>query len=240
MPADRTPEATRHLPTRDLVDVRLADALGRPGCPACRGRLDAEARFLDAWLYERVQDVRTRRELDESRGLCDAHIHGLLAADRERAGGGLGTAILYESMLRLRLHEVVAAHHERGGRGRKKKLTDAAAAPRCMVCREAMAGERLVLSGLLAHLGDPAWAAAIATAPFCLGHLRALMEAGSGDPRWMSVEQRQIARLHTLADRLRSFSHHSSHDRRHLRTPDEEASVDEGASALGGERRPTR
>ena len=234
---ERDPAATRHLPARDLVDVRLADTLGRAGCPGCRGRLDAEARFLDAWLYERVNDVRTRRELDESRGLCEPHVHALLAADRERAGGGLGTAILEEAMLRLRLHELVSAHHERGGRGRRKRLADADAPPACMVCREAAAGERMVLSGLLGHLGDPAWAAAIAEAPFCLRHLRALMDAGSGDARWAHVEARQLARLHALADRLRAFAHHSSHDRRHLRTADEEAAVDEAAAALGGERR---
>ena len=43
-----------------------------------------------------------------------------------------------------------------------------------------------------------------------------------------------------LRERLVAFAHHSSHDRRHLRTPDQEASVDEAARVLGGDRRATR
>jgi len=234
--AARRPAASSGLPARDLVDVRLADTLSKPGCPACRGRADTEARFLDAWLYERVNDVRTRRELDETRGLCDDHIHGLLAADRDRAGGGLGTSILYDAMLRIRLHELTAAHSSKG-RGRGKRLAEAAEPPGCLVCREAAVGERTVLQGLLSHLADPAWAEATATAALCLPHLRDLMSAGSGDERWAPVEARQLARIRELHERLIAFAHHSSHDRRHLRTPEQEASVDEAAALLGRDRR---
>jgi len=223
------------LPARDLVDVRLADILGKLGCPVCRGRAETEQRFLDGWLYERVNDVRTRRELDASRGLCDHHLHALLAADRARAGGGLGTAILYDAMLRVRLHELTRAHGERG-RGRGKRLAEAAAPATCMVCLEAASGERVILEGLLAHLGDPAWSEATAAAALCLAHLRDLMIAGSGDARWAPVEARQLARVHALHERLVAFAHLSSHDRRHLRTAEHEASVDEVADLLGRDR----
>ena len=235
MTAARRPAASSNLPARDLVDVRLAETLSKPGCPACRGRADTEARFLDAWLYERVNDVRTRRELDETRGLCDHHVHALLAADRDRAGGGLGTAILYDAMLRIRLHELTAAHGTKG-RGRSKRLAEAAEPPDCLVCREAAGGERAVLDGLLSHLTDPAWAEATACAAVCLPHLRDLMAAGSGDARWAPVEARQLARMRELHERLVAFAHHSSHDRRHLRTPQQEASVDEAAAVLGRDR----
>jgi len=234
--AARRPAPSSTLPARDLVDVRLADILSKPGCPPCRGRADAQARFLDGWLYERVNDVRTRRELDETRGLCDDHLHALLAADRARAGGGLGTAILYDAMLRIRLHQLTRAHGERG-RGRSKRLSEAAAPPACLVCKEAAAGEQAVLDGLLWHLGDPAWAEATAAAPLCLAHLRDLMSAGSGDARWAPVEARQLARVHALQERLVAFAHLSSHDRRHLRTAEQEASVDEAAALLGRDRR---
>lgn len=237
VPAQPRASTTPPLPVRDLVDMRLADLLARPGCPACRGRSAAEERFLDAWLYERVNDVRTRQELDVSRGLCEPHIHALLAADRERAGGALGTAILYDAMLRVRLHELTVAHAARG-RGRGKRLADAAAPPGCLVCREAATGERTVLEGLIGHLADAAWAEATASAPLCLPHLRDLMVAGSGDARWAPIEARQLARLHDLQRRLQGFAHHASHDRRHLRTPEEEASVDEAAALLGRDRRP--
>ncbi len=223
------------LPARDLVDVRLADLLGLDGCPVCRSRTDAEARFLDAWLYERVQDVRTRRQLDETRGLCGPHIHALLAADRARAGGGLGTAILYEAMLRVRLDELAAAHAARG-RGRGKRLAAADAPPDCLVCRETAAAESATLDGLASRVAQPAWAEELGDAALCLGHLRAMMRRGADD-RWRAVEARQLERLAALRERLRLFAHHASHDRRHLRTADQEASVDEASAALGGARR---
>ncbi len=226
----------RSLPSRDLFDVRLADQLGRDGCPVCRARTATEARFLDSWLYERVQDVRTRRELDETRGLCEDHVHALLAADRARAGGGLGTSILVEAMLRVRLAELVHAHGARG-RGRGRRLADAAAAPACLVCHEVARTEDAMLDGLQAHCSQPAWAEAIATAEFCLAHLRGMMRRSGDDAPWRAVEARQLARLHALADRLRLFGHHAAADRRHLRTPDQEASVDEGVRSLGGDRR---
>ena len=236
MTAARRLDAPSSLPARDLVAVRLSELLAKPGCPICRGRADAERRFLDSWLYERVQDVRTRRELDETRGLCDDHIHGLLAADRARAGGGLGTSILYDAMLRIRLGELVHAHGQRG-RGRGKRLAESAEPPACLVCKEAASAERVTIDGLREHLGEPAWADAIGRAALCLGHLRDLMRLGSGDDRWMPIEARQLARIHELQTRLVAFAHHSSHDRRHLRTDDQAASVDEAAQLLGGDRR---
>lgn len=228
----------RSLPSRDLFDVRLADLLGKDGCPVCRARAAAENRFLDSWLYERVQDVRTRRELDETRGLCEDHIHALLAADRARAGGGLGTSILHEAMLRVRLAELVHAHGARG-RGRGKRLAEAAAPPACLVCREVAGQADATLDGLRAHLPQSPWADAIATAELCLAHLTDLARRCGDDERWRPVEARQLARLHDLAERLRLFGHHAAADRRHLRTPEQEASVDEGTRFLGGDRRPT-
>jgi hypothetical protein len=62
------------------------------------------------------------------------------------------------------------------------------------------------------------------------------MAAGSGDVRWSPVEARQLARLRELHERLVAFAHLSSHDRRHLRTPSHEASVDEAAALLGRDR----
>ena len=51
---------------------------------------------------------------------------------------------------------------------------------------------------------------------------------------WPAIEGRQLKRLHELRDRLDRFAHASAHDRRHLQTPDQVASVDEAADLLGG------
>ena len=53
---------------------------------------------------------------------------------------------------------------------------------------------------------------------------------------WPAIEARQLGRLRDLRDRLERFAHASAHDRRHLQTDDQRASVDEAADLLGGTR----
>ena len=74
----------------------------------------------------------------------------------------------------------------------------------------------------------------MSTAPFCLEHLVALVDRRSVPAWWPPIEGRQLERLHELRDRLDRFAHASAHDRRHLQTPDQVASVDEAADLLGG------
>ncbi|HKF84798.1 MAG TPA: adenylyl-sulfate kinase, partial [Candidatus Limnocylindrales bacterium] len=81
-----------------------------------------------------------------------------------------------------------------------------------------------------------AWAEAAAAAPFCLAHLLALMDVRPLPASWPAVETGQVARLRTLSERLDAFAHGSAHDRRHLQTADERASVDEAADLLAGNR----
>ena len=51
---------------------------------------------------------------------------------------------------------------------------------------------------------------------------------------WPPIEGRQLDRLRDLRDRLDRFAHASAHDRRHLQTAEQVASVDEAAELLGG------
>jgi hypothetical protein len=50
----------------------------------------------------------------------------------------------------------------------------------------------------------------------------------------MPVEERQLERLRALRDLLGAFVHASSHDRRHLQTDPQRASVDAAADLLAG------
>lgn len=54
------------LPAHNLAYVRLADLLEGPGCLVCAARARAIDRFLESWLWESVNDVGARRELDGS------------------------------------------------------------------------------------------------------------------------------------------------------------------------------
>jgi hypothetical protein len=185
-------------------------------------------------LAEFVNDVAFRGRLDRARGFCDRHIHALVEADRRGSGGLLGPAILFQAVLRVRLREAANAHDSKG-RSKSKRVTEARTPPECPICADVQRADLVTTAGLVELATDPAWAEAAASAQFCLGHLLALMAADPGDASWSAVEARQLARLGELNDRLQSFAHRSSHDRRHSITESERASVTAAANLLGGD-----
>jgi hypothetical protein len=223
------------LPVHSGADARLADAFASPGCPLCRERADRERSYMGSILAEFVNDVPFRRTLDDARGFCESHVHALVEADRRGSGGLLGPAILFHAVLRVRLREIAAAHAARG-RSRSKRAAEARMPPRCPVCAEVRRADLVTMSGLVHLTSHPAWAEAAATADLCLDHLLGLMAAGPATAAWSEIEARQLARLGELDDRLESFVQRSSHDRRHLITDPERASLSAAASLLGGDR----
>jgi len=68
--------------------------LQEPGCPVCRGANEGARRYLDALLWEFVNDVSTRQRLRASHGICREHTVLALAVVSEQAGS-MGVAILY-------------------------------------------------------------------------------------------------------------------------------------------------
>jgi hypothetical protein len=84
---------------------------------------------------------------------------------------------------------------------------------------------------------DPAWAQAAASAAFCLDHLLAMMGEAPSNDTWSQVEAHQLARLRQLEKTVESFVQRSSHDRRHLITDEERASLAAAAISLGGDSR---
>jgi hypothetical protein len=221
------------LPTRDLADVHLAELLASPGCPGCHERQQVVERYSEAYLYESVNDVGFRADLDVARGMCGDHVREMLRADRRQAGGALGPAILLDAMLRVREAELRAVVGARGPM-RSRRVREAARPPVCPVCAEVS----LRVEGILRHLmrltADPSWANAVGRADLCLDHLVAMMAAPGRPSGWADVERRQLDRVHRLRERLIAFADHSAHDRRHLVTADERASVEEAAAVLGG------
>ncbi len=222
------------LPARSGADIHLADAFERPGCPICRELDRGEAAYLESLLAESVNDVGFRATLDAARGFCATHSRAILASDRRRSGT-LGAAILLRATLLTRLRDLEAAHVARG-RSRSRRLADAARAPACPACVRIARNADGLLDGLAAQVADPAWATAIEAAPFCLHHLLALLARRPASGSWGDVEERQLERLRDLAELLGRFAHASSHDRAHLQTDEQRASVDAAAGLLGRER----
>jgi hypothetical protein len=67
----------------------IREAFGQPGCPFCRLLARSADRYLDAVLWEQVNDTTVRSELNQARGYCPQHGWMLV-----RAGAALGVAIL--------------------------------------------------------------------------------------------------------------------------------------------------
>ena len=220
------------LPARNLADVRLADLLEGTGCPVCAARGRAIDRFLESWLWESVNDVGVRRELDASRGLCPIHVRELVASDRRHSGSMLGSAILLDAMLRVRQAEIEAVRRARGGRARARALAAASQDPACLVCRVGDEAEASTIDGIGRHL-EAAWAEATAQASFCVAHLVVLMRAARDISAWQVVEERQLERVASLHRTIGAFISHSAYDTRHLRTAEEVASLGRVAQLLG-------
>lgn len=222
------------LHVRSGADIHLADAFDAPGCPLCRERRRTEAAYLESILSESVNDIAYRQGLDAARGFCGRHARAFLDADRARAGS-LGAAILLRATLVARLRDVEVAAQARGW-SRARKVADARRPPACPACERVVVADGRSVETVVRLAEDPAWAEAASSAPFCLDHVLALMDVRPVPAWWPTIEGRHVARLRTLRDRLDRFAHASAHDRRHLQTDDQRASVDEAADLLAGAR----
>jgi hypothetical protein len=224
------------LPVHSGADARLADAFSKSGCPLCRVRADRERTYMASILSEFVNDVPFRAQLDRARGFCGAHVHALVDADRRGSGGLLGPAILFHAVMRIRLREAAETHKTKG-RSRSKRVAEARTPALCPICAEIRRADAVTVAGLVHMAADPAWAQAAASAAFCLDHLLAMMGEAPSNDAWSQVEAHQLARLRQLEKTVESFVQRSSHDRRHLITDEERASLAATAISLGGDSR---
>lgn len=81
----------------------LVAALGRPGCALCRLLDDTAERFVDAVLFEMVNDLSVREELNAARGFCRRHAPLLV-----RTGSALGAATMIQGVVKTLLRELDA------------------------------------------------------------------------------------------------------------------------------------
>ena len=225
-----TPEG---LPSRDLVDVRLAAAIGLGGCAVCAVRARSERATLDAIIAERVLDIGFREGLEREHGFCRRHSAELLEANRQ-ASGSLGSSILFGAIIERRLAALRAALGARG-RSRRQRLADAGRRPPCIACGQGDSGVEIALARLIQRSADPAWAAAMLEIPFCLDDLTGLLAAAGDEATFAPIAAHHLDRLDDLRRRLGGYVDHSAQDRRHLLTDDERAAADEAARLLAGD-----
>ncbi len=221
------------LPSRDLVDVRLAAAIGLGGCAICAVRARSERATLDAIIAERVLDIGFREGLEREHGFCRRHSAELLEANRQ-ASGILGSSILFGAIIERRLAALRAALGVRG-RGRRQRLGEAGRRPPCIACSQGASGVEIAQARLVERSVDPAWAAVMLEIPFCLDDLTALLAAAGDSATFAPIAAHHLDRLDDLRVRLGGYVDHSAQDRRHLLTDEERAAADEAARLLAGE-----
>lgn len=225
--------ASDGLPSRDLVDVRLAAAIQLGGCAVCAVRARAERATLDAIIAERVLDIGFRAGLERDHGFCRRHSAELLDADR-RASGILGSSILFGAMVERRVAALRDALRVRG-RSRRQRLAAAGRRPPCLACGQGASAVEIALARLVERGADPEWAAVMLAIPFCLDDFTALLVAAGDEAAFAPIAEHHLDRLEDLRRRLDGYAHHSAQDRRHLRTDEERAAADEAALLLAGD-----
>jgi hypothetical protein len=187
---------------------RLVDACAAPGCPVCRALIADSRHYLEALLYEQVNDPDTRRRLRAAWGLCNQHTWML----GEVSDSAFGSAIIHEDMLR-----VVGRQFERrrafessslwrrlwhlGSRTQRPLIVDLRdRRPMCPACQERIVSEREYVQVALRFVDDRDLQCAYARSDgYCVPHVLQAVEMGSPAradalialalPKWAAVRQ---------------------------------------------------
>jgi hypothetical protein len=203
----------RELTLQSYFDV--LDACAKPGCPLCRLSEQVVNRYLDAILYESVNDPGIREQLHRSLGYCSEHAWRL-----PDTGGGasLGIAIIYRDLLgqilkRLGKARFVPTHklslrqaQEFLDLGKPAAATEAAvqslqSEAACPACGERDRMETIALIAMLKALAqeDERMQAALkSSAGLCLPHLRRALELARDQAafeRLLAIAQEKMAEL---------------------------------------------
>jgi hypothetical protein len=191
MPACLYPVGMCAAGPRDSTAFEVRDALRQPGCPVCRLAVRSVGRWLASVAYDQVNDVDLRNELRAARGFCNAHAHRWLVESRSV----LGTAIVYEDLLKAALRELDADNGQRGGLWRAILGPQAPDLASCPACRAQAEAEDRFLSALLATVAaDPP--ALEGSDGVCLKHMRAALRGGGpGAERVLQHSRVAIERL---------------------------------------------
>jgi hypothetical protein len=185
----------------------LLEELQQPGCALCRLGATAANRFLDALLYEYVNDFDMRRTLQASHGFCPTHSVALVSRH-----DALGTSILYNSVL-ARLQTELEALETVDQKGVLDRLRDQlgsgagsdallAAEAGCPACDQRDEATSRALGIMAKHAGDEELVAALKeSGGFCLPHLRVALNRLTGPARdQIRIREQEV--LQALRDEL--------------------------------------
>jgi len=178
-------------------------------CAFCTLERKRMHQYFDGLLYEKVNDPGIRRSLVRSAGFCPRHAHMLAGF-----GDSLGTAILYQDQIRLRMKTM----EKMGSPLRKSRKPSPSAAKKqedCPACR--IEGQMRMghAHSLLQGLTDPEMVDAFETsAGLCFPHFTFAVNEAE-DPGVRSVLIRvQKEKMERLSAQLKEFM--DKHDYRRI------------------------
>lgn len=227
----------------------LLIALGEPGCAFCRLLRTSTDRLVDSILFEMVNDVGVREELNAARGYCRRHSALLV-----RTGGALGSATMMQGVLRELIRTLDAGQVGRAGPSRLRALARSAnvdvghpatrqlataLSPQtpCPLCANEAAVERQLADTLLSQMtpGGELAAAYAASSGLCLPHFRGVVARGLPGPNLSALVAEQRAIWVRLEAELEEFLRKSDHRFRHEPFGAERDSWRRAISAISGE-----
>ncbi len=204
------------MPTRIPYYHDLLEAFAEPGCALCRLLAVSADKLVDSILYEGVNDVPTREQLNAARGYCQSHAQMLI-----RAGGALGVTIMMDGVLKVLMRTLAANPVEQAGastvRGLlrranvnvshtavQKLVADLSPQAECPVCvNEA---EMLAHYGRTLHQhlapGNELFVTYAASDGLCLNHFRQVLADGLPGPALAAL----VAAQQTIWQRLHEQS----------------------------------
>jgi uncharacterized protein DUF6062 len=193
----------------------LLEACAKPGCPQCRLSEKWVNSYLDAIMYESVNDPGTREQLHRSLGYCNEHAWRLPDTS---GGAALGIAIIYRDLAGRILSALEKARFVPANRlslrqaqellDREKPTVAMQALVRglqpheeCPACAHRDRMETIALTAMLNALaqGDERMQAAlISSAGLCLPHLRRAFELARDEAAFdklLAIGMEQVAAL---------------------------------------------
>jgi hypothetical protein len=156
----------------------LLQAFQQPGCPLCRLTADSVHHYLEALLYEFVNEPPTHMALRAARGFCPAHAWHI---QEQINASALGIAVLYEGLVRNMLNDMGEVKPDSG----RRQIAQAAQALKphgpCPACTHRATAESHLLRNFLENMAQDDFANGFRqSAGLCLPHLRQALDYQAG------------------------------------------------------------
>lgn len=185
----------RRVQERHTTYFNLIEALEARGCALCTRSAIAARRYLDAMLYENVNDSSTRKNMAASLGFCSAHAR--MARDMNDA---FGLSILYEALC----WDVA----ERIQKGRTLPVEP------CPVCNAVEDCEKRYIAEFCARFGEEEFRKTfLASDGFCLPHFKSVVSQMRDGQSVTIVRSHQVKTFGALAEELNTFLKKHDYDK---------------------------